>query len=193
MSSALTIGGIAALAVGVAGVGMSAYELSQQSGTTSQARGEAGAVFGEQQGFEQQLNALMANPGSVTSLPGYKFNFDQGADATARTMAAGGFLNSGNEAAAETEFGQNYAMNTFNQQASLLSSLSGLTAASSPSQLTSAATASEGQTANTASGALNSLEFMSLLNKNPASSNPASQVPMEVLPAGGGLDSFPWE
>lgn len=87
----------------------------------------AGKLFGEQQGFEQQLEALMKDPGSVKDLPGYKFQFDQGTQAVARQMAASGFGGSGNEAIALTQYGQGFAENAYQQQAQLLAQLSGLT------------------------------------------------------------------
>jgi len=115
--------------------GSTAYELSSQAGAQSQANKTAGSQlqmeqiqFGEQQQYAKQLQDLINNPSSVTSLPGYKFNFDQGAQAVARQMAASGFLGSGNEATALTQYGQGYAMNTFNQQAQLLAGLAGFNA-----------------------------------------------------------------
>jgi hypothetical protein len=111
------------IASGVIG-GMNA---STQSGLATSQEGMASTVFGEQQGFEQQLNNLIANPSSVTSLPGYQFQFNQGADAVAREMASQGFLGSGNEATALTQYGQGYAQNVYQQQAQLLMQLSGIT------------------------------------------------------------------
>jgi hypothetical protein len=131
------IGG-AILAAGVVSAGVSLYEGNQANqtarGVANQQEFQSATIFGEQQGFEAQLQALIADPSSVTKLPGYSFNFGQGADAVQREMAAGGFQGSGNEATALTQYGQNFAMSTFNQQAQLLSQLAGITAPSSPSQ-----------------------------------------------------------
>lgn len=167
-------GAITMAATAVVGLGMSAYNMSQQQGITNQASGESSAVFGEQQDYAAQLHALLANPSSVTSLPGYQFNFDQGSESVARQMAAGGFLDSGNEATALTKFGQDYATNAYMTQAQLLAQLSGLTAPSSPSQLTGAATGASALSSSTASGALNSLMFMNLLNRQNGSGVPGT-------------------
>jgi hypothetical protein len=131
------VGGITAMGVlaatAVAGVGMEAYGLSQQSGVAGaqeqlagQASYQSGVVFNEQQQYAKMLNDLIANPQSVTSLPGYDFNKSQGEQAVARQMAGSGFLGSGNEAIALEQYGQNYATSAYQTQASLLASLAGL-------------------------------------------------------------------
>ncbi len=92
--------------------------------------------FGSQRGqYQQQLQQLMANPSSVTSLPGYQFQFDQGQQALQRQMAAGGYGGtgaapgtgggSGNYGTALTQYGQGFAQNFYQQQLANLSGLSG--------------------------------------------------------------------
>lgn len=151
---------VTAIVVGAAGVGVGAFNAFEGASNSSFAKGEAGSVFGEQQSFANQLNQLISNPSSVTNTPGYAFNFGQGADAVSREMGASGLHGSGNEAAALTQYGQDFAMQSFNQQASLLASLSGLQASSSPAQLTNAATASNANSTSQLSSLFNSLGFL---------------------------------
>lgn len=64
---------------------------------------------------EAQLQALMADPSSVTKLPGY----EAGLEAVQRGMAAGGFLGSGNMATALQKYGGDFYNNAIGQYASL--------------------------------------------------------------------------
>jgi hypothetical protein len=120
--------------------GAAVYSAVESGHTQSQARGQSGTVFGEQQQYAQQLAKLISDPSSVKDLPGFQFQMQQGSEAVARQMAASGFLGSGNEATALTQYGQGLAQSFYGQQSNLLASLAGLTAPSSPSQLTGAAT-----------------------------------------------------
>lgn len=132
---------IAAIAVGTAvTAGAGLYESSQQQGIANTELGMAQTTQGEQQYYNSLLQQLIANPSSVTSLPGYQFQLSQGSAAVADQMAASGFAGSGNEAAALTKFGQGLASSFYGQQTNLLAELSGVTAASSPAQSASAAT-----------------------------------------------------
>lgn len=128
----------------VVGAGVSLYEgyenRKQAGAISSEGLGIAEQEWSAQQGYQQQLNQLLANPASVTSLPGYQFTMDQGTQAVSRASAAGGFLNSGNEGTALVQFGQGLATSYLSQQENLLASLSGLQAASSSAQNISAAT-----------------------------------------------------
>ena len=133
-------GVVTATAAAVVGAGAAVYGAVEAGSTASQARGQSSTVFGEQQQYAKQLAALISDPSSVSSLPGYQFQLSQGSEAVARQMAASGYLGSGNEATALTQFGQGLASSFYGQQANLLASLAGLTAPSSPSQLTGAAT-----------------------------------------------------
>jgi hypothetical protein len=134
------------MALGVAGsLGLGAYEASQAHGIAESQLGMQQTTFAEQQGFEKQLADLIANPSSITSQPGYQFQFDQGLQALMRSQAAGGFYGSGNMGTALTQYGQQFAMSDLSQQEQLLASLSGL-APASPAQYGSNAIA--GQNAN---------------------------------------------
>ena len=117
----------------IGGLGLGAYNASQQSGIASeqeslaaQQQQQSSIVFGEQQGYAKMLNDLISNPSSVTSLPGYQFNLDQGTQAVSRQMAAGQNLGSTAEGIALTQYGQNYASSAYTTQAQLLASLAGL-------------------------------------------------------------------
>jgi hypothetical protein len=124
------IGSVAAGAIG--GIG--------GHGGGGSASGEQQTIFAEQQNYEQQLEKLIADPSSVTKLPGYEFQLGQGTTAVARQMAGSGYLGSGNEAAALTQYGQGLAQNFYTTQANLLAQLAGITAPSSPAQLGAVAT-----------------------------------------------------
>lgn len=144
----------AALAVS-AGVGI--YSAVNASKVSGQAMGQSGTIFGEQQSYEQQLQQLMANPSSVTQLPGYQFQLEQGTQAVARQMGAAGMFGSGNEAAALTQYGQGLASSFYQQQVNNLMSLSGITAPESPAQATGAAVAANTSTSNQIQGLLGQL------------------------------------
>lgn len=91
--------------------------------------------FGAQRSqYQQQLAALQANPSSITSMPGYQFQFDQGQQALARQSAGQGYGSggapgtaggSGNFATASQQYGQNFAQNFYQQQLQNLMGLSG--------------------------------------------------------------------
>src|SRR5258706_9721528 len=127
-------GAITAAVAAVASVGIAAYGASQQHGISGQLQGQSGTMFGEQQYYAQLLQQLIADPSSVTKLPGYQFNKDQGTQAVARQMAGSGFLGSGNEAIALTKYGQDYANNAYATQAALLGQFAGLTSPVNPTQ-----------------------------------------------------------
>lgn len=77
--------------------------------------------------YAGQLNTLMANPNSVTSLPGFQLQFGQGMEAVQRAMAAQGKNLSGAEMLALQNQGQVLAGQYYNQQLATLSQLSGAT------------------------------------------------------------------
>jgi hypothetical protein len=133
-------GAVALAAAAVVSAGTGIYEATQQGKISGTELGMAQTQFGEQQGFEQMLQQLIANPSSVSTLPGFQFQLQTGSAAVADQMAASGFGGSGNEAAALTKFGQGLASSFYGQQAGLLAQLSGITAASSPAQAAGAST-----------------------------------------------------
>lgn len=60
------------------------------------------------------VRALMADPGSVSKMPGYQFGMDEGRRAIQRTGAAGG--SGGNEAIALARYTPEYAQNFYNNE-----------------------------------------------------------------------------
>lgn len=178
---------IVAVAGTAVSAGVAAYGISSQNNNAKAAQqssntqlGMEQTQFGEQQQYAQQLNSLIADPSSVTSLPGYQFNMDQGSQAVSRQMAAGGFLNSGNEATALDQYGQGLAMSTFNQQAQLLAGLAGFNAPAYGQNSTAATNASTN--ANNSSftqlgGVLASLGYSANRFGGPNTPAPASASP----------------
>lgn len=101
------------------------YESGQQRNMARDAI-RASDPFGPyRQQYAQQLMALIADPSSITKDPGYKFQFDQGAEAVRRAMASKGFIQSGNEGIALTEYGQNFAQKAYNDKITQLAGLAG--------------------------------------------------------------------
>jgi len=72
--------------------------------------------------YQNQLSKLMADPSSVTSLPGYQFGMDQGRLAIQRQGAATG--SGGNEAIALARFSPEYAQRVYQNQVQNLTALS---------------------------------------------------------------------
>ncbi len=62
------------------------------------------------------LTRLLQNPNTVSELPGYQFDFNQGLNAVDRGAAARGRLQSGSTIKAEQRFGQGLADNTLQSQ-----------------------------------------------------------------------------
>lgn len=170
------VGAVTAAAVGVASLGMGAYEMSQQAGAAGQANkvaqsqlgiqgqelGMQQTLFGEQQGYASQLQKLMADPSSVTSLPGYQFQFGQGTEAIKRAFGA----NPGGAEGAELEqYGQGLASSFYGTQAGLLSGLSGMTtpASSGASGVTGSGSNAVGAAGTALSGQNQSFNQMSSL------------------------------
>lgn len=69
---------------------------------------------------------LLANPGSITEDPGYKFGFDQGVNAYDNSGAARGMRLSGAQAKALTRFGQDYGSTKYNEALNRYGNLAGL-------------------------------------------------------------------
>lgn len=182
----------------VASAGAAAYGAYSTSQTQSQMQGMAQGTYNEQQGFAQQLQTLMANPSSVTSLPGYEFQFQQGSDAVTREMAASGFLGSGNEATALTKYGQGMAQSAYAQQEQMLAGLSGLQAASSPAQYGSVGLSAGNSAFSQLGQAFSSLGYgLGQYNMGPAftpedMSIMASGGPSPTMPMGNYTVNTPW-
>jgi len=111
----------------VAGGVASSATSSLLGGGSSSAQGAAQAdPFASQRGqYQDMLSRLISDPSSITSQPGYQFQFEQGQKALSGQMAAQGFLTSGNRATALTKFGQDYASNALQNQELLLAQLAG--------------------------------------------------------------------
>src|SRR5882672_7685187 len=110
-----TIGVIGAV-VSIAGTVYGASEAHQQTQMAKQAFAQSNPFGPYRPEYAKQLQDLMKDPSSITKDPGYQFQFDQGQQAVERSMAAKGFLGSGNEAIALTEYGQGFAQNYLKQQ-----------------------------------------------------------------------------
>lgn len=182
-----------AAAIVTAGVGAyGAYSSSQAEGEEEGIAGQQALIaqqtWNAQQGYQAQLQQLISNPSSVTSLPGYQFQLSEGSAAVASQMAASGFLGSGNEAEALMSYGQGLASSFYGQQTSLLASLSGLQASASTAQSGSAATgaanAATGAAAATTGQANSALGQLGLLYGLSENSN-AGTIP-GLSPGGGG-------
>jgi hypothetical protein len=131
------------------------FEADKLRGMSERAFANADPFGSYRKQYGDQLLALMANPDSVKELPGYEFQFEQGAEAVSRKMGSKGYLGSGNMATALTEYGQNFASNYFDKQANMLARLAG--ADISPNQ--SGALAGYGSGIDVASAALASLGY----------------------------------
>ena len=156
-----------------------------QAGIASQAEGQSGTQFGEQQQYAGMLNNLISDPSSITSTPGYQFNFNQGADAVSREMGAAGLGGSGNEGIALTQYGQQYATSALTQQEQLLGQLSGLTTTSSNSSLLGTASSANNNSFNQTGQLLASLGYMSGGYGGSGGFNSAA-ANGGVIPGGGG-------
>lgn len=150
----------ATLAVGIGADVVQGMNASNQQGIANSQLGIAQqqlqmqqTAFGEQQGFEGQLESLIKDPSSVSKLPGYQFQMDQGTQAVAKQMAATGYGGSGNEAIALQKFGQGTASSFYGQQASLLAQLAGLAPSSASSFGANANSGAAGASASSASAA----------------------------------------
>jgi hypothetical protein len=75
--------------------------------------------------YDNQLRGLMADPSRIYDDPGYQEAQRQGTQAVERSLAASGFVGSGNAAIELQRFGQSFATDYLRQQQQLLASLSG--------------------------------------------------------------------
>jgi len=99
-------------------------DLSRRQGKQSLMYGDQAARYadpfmGERGKYQKQLSDLLADPGSFSSSPVYKFAYDQGLEALNRK----GSLRSGNKLAALEKYGQDMASQQYFPQAKLLSDL----------------------------------------------------------------------
>ena len=73
-----------------------------------------------------QINALLSNPSSITSDPGYAFGLKQGADQLNNRAAASGSYYSGGQMKAAQRYGQDYAGTKLDQSLNRLTTVAGL-------------------------------------------------------------------
>ena len=161
MSSALTIGEIAVLAVGVAGIGAGVYEADKSQSLEEQALGLGASTQQKQNYYNSQLVQLMNNPSSFLSGSIFQSSLNTGLSAVQRNMAAGGFGGSGNMAGALEQYGQSQASGQLLSQEQLLASLSGAGNASSPAQAISAGTGASTASFNELGAVLGAMGYQS--------------------------------
>ena len=112
----------AAAVMGIVG-GASTLMNSGGGSAGSNAQNQANPLAPYQQGWAEQLNALMKDPSSITNTPGYKFGMEQGQQTLQRGMAATGQTQSGAEQIGLQRFGEQYAGQQYQQQISNLGNL----------------------------------------------------------------------
>lgn len=96
-------------------IGSGVYGLTQQQKQRRLAE-QAFAMFKNSADPYAAVRDLMANPGSVTGMPGYQFGMDEGRRAIARTGAASG--GGGNEAIAAARYTPEYAQKFYESEIS---------------------------------------------------------------------------
>lgn len=154
-------------------LGSGIYGLTQAQKMKQLASGayKASDPFGSQRPiYAAQLAALMKDPSSLKNDPAYQFQLNAGSDAVERSMAARGFLGSGNEAIALTEYGQKFGSQYLDQRMKFLAELSG--AGISPNFGASLSGYASG--IDTASAALASLGYGSTMAGQPSPNTPGS-------------------
>ncbi len=117
--------------------------------TAQTAAGLANPVASQQPQYQAMLSELLNNPSSVTKLPGYEFNYQQGLGALQSQEAATGNLSSGGANIAAEQYGQNYAMSAFNNYEAMLSQLGGFTSANPGAAASAYTSAMSGNTSGT--------------------------------------------
>jgi hypothetical protein len=119
--------------------------------------------------FAQQLQALMANPNSVTSLPGYQFGMDQALGGLTKNLASQGLTGSGTAAKAISDTGASYAGSFFQQQLQNLMGLSGANMNNAATKLDGNVSASilQNQSLNNLQKALPNLSLGSIFGGSP--------------------------
>jgi aminopeptidase N len=118
----------AGIAIGVGltvSAGASIFGASKQSQIANSQLGIEQDQEAKQDQAFQQLQQLISNPGAFFNSPVYKAAANAGGAQVARNEAAGGFLNSGNEAVALQSFGQQFGQSQLFNQEQLLAGMSG--------------------------------------------------------------------
>jgi len=117
--------------------------------TAQTAAGLANPVASQQPQYQAMLSELLNNPSSVTKLPGYQFNLQQGLGALQSQEAATGNLSSGGADIAAVQYGQNYATSAFNNYEQMLAQLGGFTSANPGAAASAYTSAMNGDTSGT--------------------------------------------
>jgi len=107
-----------------AGAGLYALSTAQKIGQMS---GQSDPFAAYRPQYAGQLASLMNNPNSVSTLPQYQFNLQQGLQAMQAQQASQGRLVSGGALMQGQQFGQQLAGQSYQQQLNTLASLSGAT------------------------------------------------------------------
>jgi hypothetical protein len=151
---AIAVGGAA-----VIGAGTSLYIAGKQGQIgNSQLSLEADQAGKQDQAFNQ-LQTLINNPNSfLENNSMFTQMINQGGQQVSRQMAAGGFLNSGNEATALQNYGQSQSFGAFLSQEQLLAGMSGT--GFNPSTAGSAASGAFGAQGNSLNGLAGELAFL---------------------------------
>jgi len=150
--------------VAAAGLGISAYSASQQAGIAGQAESLAGAQFGEQQWYNQQLQGLIQNPSSWLKNPVFQSSLNLGLEGVNRTEVSTGNLNSGAQSAALEQYGQSTALSSLFQQEGILGSLTGL--GSNPATALGTASGASATGASELSGGMNTAVLAAILGSS---------------------------
>lgn len=121
----MSFGAVAGAVVGGVASAATGSLLGGGGGGASSAAAAADPFTSQRGQYQDQLSKLLNNPSSITSDPGYQFQLKQGLDAVNGSMAAGGFLNSGNRASALEKYGQDYASTQLQNKELFLAQLAG--------------------------------------------------------------------
>lgn len=112
----------------IAGTGSWQEQIAQTLGNyQTQYNANANQQYGLTTSAEQQALALMANPSSIANTPEYQFQLQQGNQAVTASMAAQGYLGSGNMATSLENYAQGLASTSYNTQLQQLLSAAGQT------------------------------------------------------------------
>jgi hypothetical protein len=165
MSMAIAAGVIGA--VGVVGGIVNGAKGSKAASQTGQAAAQTSAIaqgqWNDQQQYNKQLQDLINNPDSFLSSRTFQDSLNQGLTGVSRQMAAQGYLGSGNEMTALTQYGDSFASSQLAQQESLLASLTGLnvnagSTAAGGAQAAGTAANAQGLATQEGNGVMNSAE-----------------------------------
>lgn len=121
----MSFGAVAGAVVGGVASSVTGSLLGGGGGGAGSAAAAADPFASQRGQYQTQLANLLNNPSSITSDPGYQFQLKQGLDSVNGSMAAGGFLNSGNRATALETYGQNYAQTQLQNKELFLAQLAG--------------------------------------------------------------------